>query len=887
MPDDVWLVDLDSNKVKQPKNAEELPPLPEYEGNILVQNLQKILHSMAGLDQTKQSSTIYPLAGSSNISTTPDLHSHHVQTPTFRSSLNPQMTNSVPASPSRGKRPSLTSPGQLMHFAASRLGGISNSSDSGTIRGSRNSIVSAAPAFDPSSFVGTDSDAADVATRITMVRFFNSPSLLANFSEHTRTIRLYPRPVVSFQKSSFIQSRIKPSPFLMRLVETQAVEYMAEWVLCPDNVAFLRIQTGVLDPAIVGDKPKWYEHQLEPLRYKIWETNNKNYYDEVAQLINDAGNTSGRTTTTSRFNDFFDDEQNDCQGDREALDELIVDANNNTIIESHSHIEKEEDSLSDSSSELEDNLESRWPNLGTDGTNCCRSVDSRKSSVSSSSSSNYSMSADGNMRSIPANYQHDIGRFPPLRCDVNKNFCPPTTLVLDIQAVNPSADANIASTIKTDKESAEQLQPKRRLSQQVDRIPVSPYSSDDEDGTSSRIPNSSSDDSGPDDFDFGALDTDISPHKSAVVSKPENGAEGVILRCAATDKRTRDSVSSQNDTDSLKKQISQADENDTVSGNNQIASRISVDGESITSEIVTIAENLPSSAQLTQGFSDQQNLQQSIQRTKTAPLAGTTFISDLRETINDSIRNPQSAQKISSAQERAKATMTNIINKASSLSDSHFKRSGSVTKDQLQSQGQTPPSPPPPSSVSSFSKTPSPTTFNGGPGTGSGSLIDRFTSEARDAVREAKAAAIDAGKNAIRVTKPAADVGRQKLLRNLQALSDPMKDTAREILRSREDSIESALVNPETEPTPSASVERLPSNASSGMSSDLNGLADKANNMFNEWFGSKASGFAKQVKDRTKPFGPFPTSKIHQYVNHMIFLICDYVLLYFVFCCHF
>ena len=43
------------------------------------------------------------------------------------------------------------------------------------------------------------SDSVDVATRVAMVRFFNSPNVLANFAEHTRTLRLYPRPVVAFQ----------------------------------------------------------------------------------------------------------------------------------------------------------------------------------------------------------------------------------------------------------------------------------------------------------------------------------------------------------------------------------------------------------------------------------------------------------------------------------------------------------------------------------------------------------------------------------------------------------------------------------------------------------------------------------------------------------------
>ena len=54
---------------------------------------------------------------------------------------------------------------------------------------------------------GNDADSVDIAVRVATVRFFNSPNLLANFTEHTRTLRLYPRPVVAFQTNSFLRSR--------------------------------------------------------------------------------------------------------------------------------------------------------------------------------------------------------------------------------------------------------------------------------------------------------------------------------------------------------------------------------------------------------------------------------------------------------------------------------------------------------------------------------------------------------------------------------------------------------------------------------------------------------------------------------------------------------
>lgn len=127
----------------------------------------------------------------------------------------------------------------------------------------------AATGFNPFIY-GNDVDSVDIATRVAIIRFLNSSSLLANFTEHTRTIRLYPRPVVAFQVNSFLQSRPKASAFLAKFVRTQAVEFLAEWTLSPSNVAFIRIHTGVFDPAIIGDKPKWYCHQLDPIPFTSW-----------------------------------------------------------------------------------------------------------------------------------------------------------------------------------------------------------------------------------------------------------------------------------------------------------------------------------------------------------------------------------------------------------------------------------------------------------------------------------------------------------------------------------------------------------------------------------------------------------------------------------------
>ncbi|MEQ2157618.1 hypothetical protein GOODEAATRI_003555 [Goodea atripinnis] len=82
------------------------------------------------------------------------------------------------------------------------------------------------------------------STEVAMVRFFNSPNVLQGFQMHTRTLRLFPRPVVAFQSSSFLASRPRRSCFADKLSHTQAVEFYGEWALNPANLAFQRIHNS-------------------------------------------------------------------------------------------------------------------------------------------------------------------------------------------------------------------------------------------------------------------------------------------------------------------------------------------------------------------------------------------------------------------------------------------------------------------------------------------------------------------------------------------------------------------------------------------------------------------------------------------------------------------
>ncbi|XP_077623487.1 MAP kinase-activating death domain protein isoform X47 [Crocuta crocuta] len=211
MPDDVWLVDLDSNRVNAPTNAEVLPILPEPESLELKKHLKQALASMS-------------------LNTQPILNLEKFHEGQEIPLLLGRPSNDLQSTPSTEFNPLI---------------------------------------------YGNDVDSVDVATRVAMVRFFNSPNVLQGFQMHTRTLRLFPRPVVAFQAGSFLASRPRQTPFAEKLARTQAVEYFGEWVLNPTNYAFQRIHNNMFDPALIGDKPKWYAHQLQPIHYRVYDSNSQ------------------------------------------------------------------------------------------------------------------------------------------------------------------------------------------------------------------------------------------------------------------------------------------------------------------------------------------------------------------------------------------------------------------------------------------------------------------------------------------------------------------------------------------------------------------------------------------------------------------------------------
>ncbi|XP_044211338.1 MAP kinase-activating death domain protein isoform X17 [Thunnus albacares] len=255
MPDDLWLVDLDSSKVIAPTNAEILPPLPEPEAGELKKHLKQALASMS-------------------LNTQPILNLEKFQ---------------------EGQEIPLLPPG-------------------------RDKASPSSTEFNPLIY-GNDVDSVDVATRVAMVRFFNSPNVLQGFQMHTRTLRLFPRPVVAFQSSSFLASRPRRSCFADKLSHTQAVEFYGEWALNPTNLAFQRIHNNVFDPSLIGDKPKWYAHQLQPVVYRVYDGSSQ-LVEAMAGPLEDEGNESDPTDSGSD-SEAYDDSSSSYSSLGDLVSEMI------------------------------------------------------------------------------------------------------------------------------------------------------------------------------------------------------------------------------------------------------------------------------------------------------------------------------------------------------------------------------------------------------------------------------------------------------------------------------------------------------------------------------------------------------------------------------------
>ncbi|XP_034502248.1 MAP kinase-activating death domain protein isoform X45 [Ailuropoda melanoleuca] len=320
MPDDVWLVDLDSNRVIAPTNAEVLPTLPEPESLELKKHLKQALASMS-------------------LNTQPILNLEKFHEGQEIPLLLGRPSNDLQSTPSTEFNPLI---------------------------------------------YGNDVDSVDVATRVAMVRFFNSPNVLQGFQMHTRTLRLFPRPVVAFQAGSFLASRPRQTPFAEKLARTQAVEYFGEWILNPTNYAFQRIHNNMFDPALIGDKPKWYAHQLQPIRYRVYDSSSQ--LAEALSVPPERGSDSDPTDDSGSDSMDYDDSSSSYSSLGDFVSEMMkCDINGDTpSVDPLTHA-----ALGDASeveiAELQNQKESEEP--GPDSENSQENPPLRSSSSTTASSS--------------------------------------------------------------------------------------------------------------------------------------------------------------------------------------------------------------------------------------------------------------------------------------------------------------------------------------------------------------------------------------------------------------------------------------------------------------------------------------------------------------------
>lgn len=207
MPKDVWLANLDTQELSYPEVMDDIPDIPEPECSHLVNHFNRILTEVKLLD----SMSVASVGGSSR------------------------------------SRPSKSTRSINVH-------------ESSKISGNCCYFWSEI----------TDEASASVATRVATVLFLLSKNVLGGLSDHTRTLRLYPRPVVALQFENFMKSRPRPCLFTSMLAKTQAVEYFAESCIYSQNDAYQRIELGQYSPELIGDKPRWFADLLTPISLYVF-----------------------------------------------------------------------------------------------------------------------------------------------------------------------------------------------------------------------------------------------------------------------------------------------------------------------------------------------------------------------------------------------------------------------------------------------------------------------------------------------------------------------------------------------------------------------------------------------------------------------------------------
>lgn len=96
--------------------------------------------------------------------------------------------------------------------------------------------------------------------------------------------------------------------------------------MCPSNVAFLRVQNGVHDPVVIGDKHKWFGHQLDSIEFNVWNDSNRQLNESFLKVSNN-----------DKSNDSFVIEESNTESDistsssNSSLNEFITEMVNSEL----------------------------------------------------------------------------------------------------------------------------------------------------------------------------------------------------------------------------------------------------------------------------------------------------------------------------------------------------------------------------------------------------------------------------------------------------------------------------------------------------------------------------------------------------------------------------
>lgn len=154
----------------------------------------------------------------------------------------------------------------------------------------------------------------DVLIRLAFVEFLFCPDMMGLLENHLTIYRLFPRPVVSLKRTSFINDYMvrkgdkNTDEFINTFMRSQSVEYYLEWSLNPNNRAFEEIRKGFCEVDRISDKLAWWIQKSHPRKtqYTIYspDTNSILYQEMLNYKATQATHLQRTISTNSDDSEF-------------------------------------------------------------------------------------------------------------------------------------------------------------------------------------------------------------------------------------------------------------------------------------------------------------------------------------------------------------------------------------------------------------------------------------------------------------------------------------------------------------------------------------------------------------------------------------------------------